>query len=474
VTGVRSIEARRGRSRIHFIGIGGYSMSGLALALHAQGEAVSGSDQRRSERTLRLEQVGIPVFYGHDARHVGGATEVVYSTDVPPDNPELLAARELGLAVHHRSEVLARLIAGRRAVCVTGTHGKTTTTSMIGAVLKAAGWEPLVLVGADVTDFGGQNVYLGDGGWAVAEADESDGSFLRYHPEVAVIMNLEPEHLEHYGGRFSGVVKAVETFVNQVTPGGVAVMSHQDPVLAGLRERVPRPVLTFGPEGDLEAADVRLFPAGSSFTAIWRGDAIGAFRLQIPGRHNVDNALAALLVARHLDLPMGVARDALEAFRGARRRFETVAERDGMRVVDDYAVHPTEIRATIHAARQVTAGRVLAVVQPHRTERVRNLWREFRDVLPEADVTFVSDIYVPPGTTPPEEGADGLAERLADEARRAHPEARIEYSGSVADTVDRVAAEMRSGDTVLALGAGDVWQLARELAARVLRCRPSP
>ncbi|MGC8488396.1 MAG: UDP-N-acetylmuramate--L-alanine ligase [Clostridia bacterium] len=473
VIGARAAADGTVPAHIHFIGIGGYSMSGLALALHAAGAIVSGSDQRRSERTLRLERAGIRVYYGHDADHVGEATEVVYSTDVPKDNPELMAARELGLYVRHRSEMLAHLIDDRRAICVTGTHGKTTTTSMIGAIMKEAGLEPLILVGADVTDFGSQNVYLGQGPWAVAEADESDGSFVRYHPEVAVIMNLEPEHLEHYGGRFSGVVRAVEAFVAQLAPGGIAVMSAEDPVLAGVRARSDTPVLTFGAGGDVEAAHVDLSPAGSEFEALWHRDSLGRFRLQIPGRHNVDNALAALLVARHLGISAAVVQRVLKGFQGARRRFEVVALKDGIRIVDDYAVHPTEIRATLQAARQVTRGRVLAVVQPHRTERVRNLFREFEEVLADADLTFVTDIYVPAGTAPPPDGPDGLAMRLAVAALSSHPGARIEYSGTVAATTERVAREMRPGDTVVALGAGDVSQLARDLGERV-GCRASP
>ncbi len=473
MTGAQAEADPKGPSRIHFIGIGGYSMSGLALAFRAQGAVVSGSDHRRSERTLRCEAAGIRVSYGHDAANIGNATEVVFSTDVPPDNPELAAARERGLSIRHRSEMLARLIGPRRAVCVTGTHGKTTTTSMVGAILMEAGWDPLVLVGADVADFGGQNVHLGKGGWAVAEADESDGSFLRYKPDVAVVMNLEPEHLEHYGGRFSAVVEAVDRFVAQVVPGGVAVMSAEDPVLAGVVARAATPVLTFGALGDVTAERVSLAPDGSTFDVAWRGDPLATFHLRLPGRHNVDNALAALAVARHVGVETEVAARALQNFLGARRRFETVALKDGIRIVDDYAVHPTEIRATIQAARQLTSGRVLAVVQPHRTERVQNLWPEFQDVLAEADLTFVTDVYIPPGTAAPADGADGLARRLADAGRARRPGAHIEYSGSVDASIARLLHEIRAGDTVLALGAGDVSRLASTLGERVLGCRPS-
>ncbi len=447
-------------------------MSGLALALQAQGALVSGSDHRRSERTLRCEEAGIRVSYGHDAVNIGDATEVVFSTDVPRDNPELAAARERGLRIRHRSEMLAQLIAPRRAVCVTGTHGKTTTTSMVGAILMEAGWDPLVLVGADVADFGNRNVHLGEGGWAVAEADESDGSFLRYAPDVAVVMNLEPEHLEHYGGRFSAVVEAVDRFVGQVVQGGVAVLSAEDPVLAGVAARTATPVLTFGAGGDVTAEQVVLAPDGSTFDISWRGDPLGTVHLRLPGRHNVDNALAAVSVARHVGVGTELAVRALANFVGARRRFETVALQDGIRIVDDYAVHPTEIRATIQAARQLTPGRVLAVVQPHRTERVQNLWPEFQDVLAEADVTFVTDVYIPPGTAAPADGADGLARRLATAGRARRPGAHIEYSGSVDATIARLVKEMRSGDTILALGAGDVSRLASTLGERVRGCRP--
>lgn len=446
-------------------------MSGLALALQAKGWVVSGSDARRSDRTERLEQAGIAVAYGHAASHLGDAEWVVYSTDVPESNPERAAARERGLALYHRSQILAALIQDRQAICVTGTHGKTTTTSMIGVILRRAGLDPLVLVGGEVADLDGSNVFLGRGLWAVAEADESDGSFLRYHPHVAVVTNVEPEHLEHYGGRFENVVAAVEQFLGQVRPGGIAVLGAEDPVLAALAPGLNCPLVTFGAGGIVEAADIRVDPAGSAFAVHWEGRRLGEVRLARPGRHNIDNALAAVAAARHVGVEFAVIQEALAGFRGARRRFEEVLREGGIRVVDDYAVHPTEIRATLQAARQVTDGRVVAVWQPHRLARLQALWKEFLAVAGLADVLVVTDLYAPAGKT----SAPGVdAEHWVAEAQRLHPNVRVVYAGGVPDAADVVAVLARPGDLIVTLGAGDVGRLAELLRGRLDRCAPCP
>lgn len=446
-------------------------MSGLALALQAKGWVVSGSDARRSDRTERLEQAGIAVAYGHAAAHLGDAEWVVYSTDVPESNPERAAARERGLALYHRSQILAALIQDRQAICVTGTHGKTTTTSMIGVILRRAGLDPLVLVGGEVADLDGSNVFLGRGLWAVAEADESDGSFLRYHPHVAVVTNVEPEHLEHYGGRFENVVAAVEQFLGQVRPGGIAVLGAEDPVLAALAPGLNCPLVTFGAGGIVEAADIRVDPAGSSFAVHWEGRRLGEVRLARPGRHNIDNALAAVAAARHVGVEFAVIQEALAGFRGARRRFEEVLREGGIRVVDDYAVHPTEIRATLQAARQVTDGRVVAVWQPHRLARLQALWKEFLAVAGLADVLVVTDLYAPAGKT----SAPGVdAEHWVAEAQRLHPNVRVVYAGGVPAAADVVAVLARPGDLIVTLGAGDVGRLAELLRGRLDRCAPCP
>jgi UDP-N-acetylmuramate--alanine ligase len=456
---------------VHFIGIGGYSMSGLALALKAEGLWVTGSDARRSDRTDMVEAAGIPVYLGHHADHLGDADTVVYSTDVGPDNVERVAALARGLHVVHRSEILAWLMKNRRPVLVTGTHGKTTTTTMTGLVLRQAGVDPMILVGGEVRDLGGFNVVLGQGPWLVAEADESDGSFLRYHPEVAVVTNLEPEHLEHYGGSFANVVEAVHTFVARVPPHGLAVLGHEDPTLGELRTRLDVPVTTFGFEegADWQAREVDARADGTRFTVWHGGHAVGHIALPVPGRHNVGNALAATAVAAHLGVSVDQVARALAGFQGAKRRFQVLADVRGILVVDDYAHHPTEIRATLRAARQVTRGRVLAAFQPQRYSRTARLWEGFVEVLGDADMMWVADIYAPPGEAP----VPGVSSaRLAEEAGRRHPAVPIAYAGSVEAVFRAMASAVQPGDLALTMGAGDIWRAARALAAE-LQGRPA-
>lgn len=452
--------------RVHFIGIGGYSMSGLALALHARGIRVTGSDVKPSARTDRLRAAGVPVTFGHRAENVGDADTVVYTTDVPESNPERQAARERGLRLVHRSEVLAAVLADRRAVLVTGSHGKTTTTSMIGVVLEAAGWDPLVLVGGEVEAFGGANVRLGNGPWAVAEADESDGSLVRYAPTVAVLTNVEPEHLDHYGGSFDRLVDTLAAFAGKVPPEGLVVLGADDARLRALAERVGRPAATYALEApaDWTARIVRQDPFGTTFEARFRDRPAATVRLRVPGRHNVANALAALAVARFLGIPADTAAGALTGFVGAHRRFEMLAAHDGILVVDDYAHHPTEIRATLAAARQVAPGRVLAVFQPQRYSRTRQLWDAFVDVLGDADGMLVTEIYAPAGET-----ADPAVSgrRLAEATARRHPGRRVLYAPGLEWAADWFEAHARPGDLVLSMGAGDVWRVTHALAARL-------
>jgi UDP-N-acetylmuramate--alanine ligase len=457
---------------VHFIGVGGYSMSGLALALKARGLEVTGSDARRSDRTEMVERAGIPVYLGHRAEHLGNADTVVYSTDVPPDNVERATAVARGLRVVHRSEVLAWLLEGRRPILVTGTHGKTTTTTMIGLVLRQAGLDPLILVGGEVRDLGGQNAVLGEGPWVVAEADESDGSFLRYYPTVCVVTNLEPEHLEHYGGSFENVVAAVRRFVDRVPPEGLAVLSADDPVLSALRRDLAVPIATFGfrPDADWRATVTAEAGSETRFEVSHRGERRGVVTLPVPGRHNVLNALAATAVADHLGIPLATVSTALERFQGAKRRFQVLARVNGALVVDDYAHHPTELRAALAAARQVTTGRVLAAFQPQRYSRTARLWDGFVDVLAEADLMWVTDVYAPPGETP----VPGVtAARLVEEARRRHPGAAIFYAESLETLCDALEAAIQPGDVAITMGAGDIWRVARALASR-LQGHPTP
>ncbi|QBS37293.1 UDP-N-acetylmuramate--L-alanine ligase [Thermaerobacter sp. FW80] len=464
--------------RVHFIGIGGYGMSGLARVLLARGARVSGSDVRPSDRTRWLTEQGARVHIGHDPAHVAGADLVVYNTDVPPDNVELVAARKAQIPVWHRSQVLADLLNHRRGVAVTGTHGKTTTTAMTGLVLVAGGFDPTVLVGGEVPEFGTATARLGNGPWVVAEACESDGTFLRYRPEIAVVTNVEPEHLDHYGGDFGRLQAAFGRFLRNVRPGGRVVACADHPVvrelLAGLDPRGPVRVVRYGIEaddGDLRARDVQAGPEGSRFT-VWRGDRpLGEVRLAIPGQHNVLNALAALGVGLELGVPFPVAAAALAGFHGAKRRFQVLYDRDGILIVDDYAHHPTEIRATLRAARQRCGpgGRVIAVFQPQRYTRTHLLMDEFARAFGDADRVILTEIYAPPGDRPiPGVSSAVLAERIAE--REGRP---VELIRSREELVEHLLHTVRPGDLVLTMGAGDIWTVARDLAQRLQAVTPA-
>lgn len=451
----------------HFVGIGGYGMSALAEVLHSAGWRVTGSDAKPSSRTRRLQEVGVPVQIGHRPENVGPVEAVVYSTDVPEDNPELQAARERGLPILHRSEVLAGLINPRLGVAVTGTHGKTTTTAMIATICDRCGLDPVVLLGGELPAFGG-TARFGRGQHVIAEADESDGSFLRYAPYVAVITNVEAEHLEKWGGSFERVVDAMRQFVHQVKPGGLAVLCGDDPRLAEIASRAAVPVRTYGltPDCEVVARDLRREPTGGwSFEVELSGATLGRVRVPLEGRHNVSNALAAIAATLHLGLPFQQVADALAQFANAKRRFQVIAQAGGIRVVDDYAHHPSEIRATLQAARDglPPGGRVLAVFQPQRYTRTFHLLDQFATCFGGADALILTEIYSPPGERPiPGVSSAALADRI-ERADGRRPE--------VLDDKERIARRLlelaRPGDTVLTMGAGDVWQVAELVAERL-------
>jgi UDP-N-acetylmuramate--alanine ligase len=449
--------------QVHFVGIGGVGMSGLAEVILTLGYRVTGSDARRNEAVERLERLGAKVHVGHAAGHIEGAHVVVYSSAVARDNPELQAARQRGVPVIPRAEMLAELMRVKHGIAIAGTHGKTTTTSMVGAVLAEAGFDPTLVVGGRVTALG-SNARLGQGEFLVAEADESDGSFLRLTPTIAVVTTIDAEHLDYYG-TLEAIQDAFVAFVAKVPFYGAAVLCLDQPNIQRLIPRIEKRVVTYGLESsaDLVARRLRLAGMTSRFEVYRRGALLGECTLAIPGRHNVLNALAAIGVGLDLEIPFVTIQKALAAFAGVQRRFQVRGTVDGVTVVDDYGHHPVEIRATLAAAKAGFDCRVVTVFQPHRYTRTKHLFEEFLTAFNQADALIVMDIYAA-GETP----IEGVSAADLAEGIRAHGHRNVTYlGGDRAGVVAHVCEITRPGDIVLTLGAGDVSQLGPEILRRL-------
>ncbi len=446
------LPRRLGLERFHFVGIGGAGMSGLAEVLARSGCAVSGSDLHAGAHLDKLRELGVRVEEGHRADHLGDAQAVVFSTAIASDNAELREAARRGLPVAHRSEVLAELMRTRVGIAVSGTHGKTTTSAMLALLLMDAGLDPTALIGAGVPRMEG-NALLGEGDCVVAEADESDRSFLRLPAVCAVVTNIDLDHMDVYRD-LEDLREAFVRFLNQVPFYGRAVACLDDPELARALEDVRRPTITYGIDAaaDVTARGLVLEAEGSSFECFHGQRRLGTVRLAVPGKHNVSNALAALAVACWLRVPFSHAAESLAAFRGARRRLELRGERGGVRVVDDYAHHPTEIRATLEAASR-SGRRLMVVFQPHRFSRTRHLTGRMGDCFELAERVFVMDVYA--AGEAPLEGVDGgsVAAELGPRARYVADRGRL---------LSLLERETRRGDTLLTLGAGDVWKIGED------------
>lgn len=467
--GVRSLT--EAPLSIHMVGIGGSGMSPIAKVLLEMGHRVSGSDLKSSSTTLNLEALGARVFQGHQPENVAGADMVVVSTAITEHNPEVLAAKERGIPVVHRADMLAALLNERYGIAVAGAHGKTTVTSMIALVLERAGLDPTVVIGGELNDIGGSAKY-GRGSYLVAEADESDRSFLRYRPRVAVVTTIEADHLEYYDGTLTKMVATFEEFLEHLPPDGLAVLGVDDARVADLAKKLPRRTVTYAleAEADYTARDIVLAERGSSFSVFHRGQRLGELSLVVPGRHNVANALATLAVAAEVGLPFETVRDHLIGFHGAKRRFQFIGEEDGVTVVDDYAHHPTEIQATLRAAREGwPTRRIVAVFQPHRYTRTHFLMEEFGKAFGYADAVVLGRIYSPPPDKPiPGVTAEKLARLI--EANVGRPVALIEDNR---DIINYLARTVQSGDMVITMGAGDIWMVAEELVTRLRQERVS-
>jgi UDP-N-acetylmuramate--alanine ligase len=448
-------------SRTHLIGIGGAGMSGIAHVLLARGETVSGSDARDSLAVSALRALGADVHIGHDASHVQGADTVVVSTAIRETNPELTAARAAGLRVLKRAEALAELLVGHRAVAVAGTHGKTSTTSMLTVAAQHCGVDPSFAIGGDLNE-AGSNAHHGSGDLFVVEADESDGSFLVYRPHAAIVTNVEPDHLDHHGSA-EAYDQAFRDFVTTVADDGFVVMSADDPgavALAAFARTRGIDVRTYGTaaEADLRLDALTAHGAGSSYDAVLRGRRLGQVRLQVAGEHMARNSAAALLTAIGLGLPEAQLITGLGGFTGVRRRMELKGTAGGVRVYDDYAHHPTEVRVQLVAARGMTGGgRLIAVFQPHMYSRTATFAQGFGEALALADEVVVMDVY---GAR--EDPVPGVSGALV-AAAVTLPEEHVRYEPSWSAVPEAVVALAAPGDLVLTLGAGDVTQIGPEV-----------
>jgi UDP-N-acetylmuramate--alanine ligase len=457
----------RGRVRhVHFVGVGGIGMSGLAEVLRTLDFEVSGSDLKPNENTRRLESLGARIHFGHASEHVAGADVVVYSSAIRPDNPEIVRARALEIPIIPRAEMLAELMRTRYAVTIAGSHGKTTTTSLVATVLRAAGLDPTVVVGGKVNALG-SNARHGEGDLFVAEADESDGSFLKLTPTIAVITNIDAEHLDHYGTH-DAVKDAFVQHANKVPFYGLCVLCLDHPTVQEILPRIDRRHVTYGVsrQADYRARNARFEGIATRFEAFRRNEPLGEFFVHMPGAHNVLNALSVIAVADELEIPLDVTREALAGFHGVQRRFTVLGQpaiaragaRGDVMIVDDYGHHPAEIEATLDAAQRGFDRRVVVAFQPHRYTRTKHLFDEFTRAFNKADVLVVTEVY--PAGERPIEGATG--EALA-EGIRAHGHRAVSFvrdKGRVAATLYEL---LEPGDLVIALGAGDINASAREL-----------
>jgi UDP-N-acetylmuramate--alanine ligase len=454
---------------VHFIGIGGIGMSGIAEVMLNLGYAVQGTDAKANANTERLSQRGAKIMIGHSADNLGEAGVVVVSSAIKTGNPEMDRARARGLPIVKRADMLAELMRLKWSVAVGGTHGKTTTTSMVAALLVAGGKDPTVINGGVINAYG-SNARMGEGDWMVVEADESDGSFTRLRATAVIVTNMDPEHLDHYGG-VDAMNAAYQTFVDAIPFYGFAVLCTDHPVVQGLAGRtIDRRVITYGlnPQADVVAANLRPSKDGTTFDVIARrrgagpGVTLHDLFLPVAGRHNVQNAVAAIAVARELGVHDEAIRDGLKGFAGVKRRFTTTGVWNDVRIIDDYGHHPVEITAVLKAAREVTSGRVIAVVQPHRYSRLRDLFQDFSTCFNDADTVAISDVYAA-GEAPIDDiDAAHLVQSIA---RHGHRD--VSHLPSLEGLADFVRARAQPGDVVVCLGAGDITAFAGALPGKL-------
>jgi UDP-N-acetylmuramate--alanine ligase len=448
--------------QIHFVGIGGIGMSGIAEVLLNLGYAITGSDVSLSDITQRLTSLGAVIFSGHQASHLRDADVVVTSTAVKDDNPEVLEAHRRNIPVIPRAEMLAELLKMKFSVAVSGSHGKTTTTSMVSTVLAYGGLDPTMVIGGKLASIG-SNAKIGDGEIIVAEADESDGSFLKLNPCLAVITNIDREHLDYYRD-IEEIKAAFLKFANIVPFYGSTILCLDNEHVREILPQIKRKVITYGltSPADYQATEMVLAGPLSKFSVSCRGERLGEVTLKVPGRFNIANALATIAVARELDMPFDAIRKGLEAFVGVHRRLEIKGKVNGVTVVDDYGHHPTEIRETLAAARQVWKDRIIVVFQPHRYTRTQKLFNEFLTAFPDADYLIVTDIYAAS-----EKPIEGVSAASLCEGIRAHGHQGVIYLSGFDEMTDHLLAMAKPSDVIITQGAGSVWKVGEEFLKRV-------
>jgi UDP-N-acetylmuramate--alanine ligase len=458
---------------IHFVGIGGIGMSGIAEVLANLGYTVQGSDASENANVVRLREKGVKVYLGHNAGNVDGADVVVVSTAIKRDNPELMAARSRRIPVVRRAEMLAELMRLKSCVAIAGTHGKTTTTSLVAALLDAGGFDPTVINGGIINAYG-TNARLGAGDWMVVEADESDGTFLKLPADIAIVTNVDPEHLDHFK-TFEAVEEAFRSFVENVPFYGFAVMCIDHPVVQSISGKIEdRRIITYGENQEADARLVELSPTGggSKFTVVFRDRNSGAtgeiadIVLPMPGRHNALNATAAIAVAHQLGILDDAIRKAVAGFGGVKRRFTRTGEWNGVTIIDDYGHHPVEIAAVLKAARDSYSGRIIAVVQPHRFTRLQSLFEEFCSCFNDADVVIVAEVY-PAGEAP----IAGIDRDHFVGGLRAHGHREVIALQKSADLAGIIKGLALPGDLVVCLGAGNITQWAYALPGELKALR---
>ena len=448
--------------KVHFVGIGGIGMSGIAEVLLNLGYRVTGSDLAESDTTHRLQKLGAEIFLGHRAENLKEADVVVTSSAVRRDNPEVLAAQGSLIPVIPRAEMLAELMRMKYSIAVAGTHGKTTTTSMIATVLAHGGLDPTAVIGGKLNAFG-SNAKLGQGDLLVAEADESDGSFLRLTPTIAIVTNIDPEHLDHYRN-LEEIQRAFLEFINKVPFYGLAVLCLDQENVQALIPRVSKRFVTYGltTQANYRATDISFHGLSTTFRA-WADDhELGQISIRMPGLHSVYNSLATIAAAFELEVGFGVIHEALESFSGVQRRFQIKGEWGGVMVVDDYGHHPTEIKATLSAAKSGWERRTVVIFQPHRYTRTRDLFREFLTAFNQADVLFLTGIYAASEDPIPGVKVEDLCEGI-----KGHGHKDVTLVPEKNQVVEHVLPRLRPGDMVITLGAGDVWKVGESLIQKL-------